>query len=303
MKKDRITVVVPCFNEQESLPLFYNEICKVSEEMKEKADFTFLFIDDGSNDHTLQFLRQLNETDSRVHFISFSRNFGKEAAIFAGLQHADSEYTVVMDADLQHPPAFIPQMYDAVASGEFDCAATCRLSRKGEKPIRSFFASLFYKWNNRLSSTKIVEGGQDFRFMSRKVVEAVLQLSETNRFTKGIFNWVGFQTKYIPYENVERAAGQSKWSFYNLLRYSLEGILAFTTAPLLLPLLFGGILLAVGVGCLLATLISSLPCIYAVLCFLVGIQLVCLGIVAQYFAKMYWEVKKRPIYIAKEMKL
>ncbi len=301
MKKDIITVVVPCYNEQESIPLFYQEICKISDIMQEKAEFNFLFVDDGSCDQTLPILYRLRESDPRVHFISFSRNFGKEAAIFAGLEHMVGDYLVVMDADLQHPPAFLPQMYEAVSGGEYDCATTCRVSRKGERPIRSFLSSLFYKFNNCLSSVKIVEGGQDFRMMSRKVVDAVLQLSEVNRFTKGIFNWVGFRTKFFPYENVERIAGKTKWSFWGLLRYSIQGLMAFSVAPLFLPIIFGALIATIGIICVLASILGQFPWIYGILCLLCSSILLSLGIVGQYLAKMYLEIKKRPIYIAKEI--
>ncbi|HIV18356.1 MAG TPA: glycosyltransferase family 2 protein [Candidatus Merdivicinus intestinigallinarum] len=299
---DRITVVVPCYNEQEVLPVFYKEICRTAEKMAGQAQFEFLFVDDGSNDRTKEILKELRQTDPRVCYLSFSRNFGKEAGIYAGLQHASGNYVAVMDADLQHPPAFLPQMYEAVASGEYDCASTRRVSRKGEKPLRSLFARMFYKVNNAFSQVKMVEGAQDFRFMSRQMVDAVLELSERNRFTKGIFNWVGFRTKYLEYENVERAAGQTKWSFWGLLRYSLEGILAFSAAPLLLAPILGGCFLLAGFVMLILRLCALDVSLLCAALFLVGgSQLLCLGILGAYFSKMYWEVKKRPIYILKEI--
>lgn len=297
-----ITVVVPCYNEQEVLPIFYKEICRVADEMSEQAQFEFLFIDDGSRDHTGKILRELREKDPRVCYITFSRNFGKEAGIYAGLEHASGDYVVVMDADLQHPPAFLPTMYEAVSSGKYDCATTRRTSRKGEKPIRSLFARLFYKVNNAFSQVKMVEGAQDFRFMSRQMVDAVLELTERGRFTKGIFNWVGFRTKYLEYQNVERAAGQTKWSFWGLLRYSLEGILAFSTAPLLIPLIFGILLLILGGALAVAHIwVKNISLLLAVLLGIGGMELSCLGIFGAYLSKMYGEVKRRPIYIARDI--
>lgn len=305
---DLITVIVPCYNEQESLPLFYPAICKIADQLSAKADFEFLFIDDGSKDKTVSILRELHEKDDRVHYVSFSRNFGKEAGIYAGLENASGDYVVVMDADLQHPPEFIPKMYEYVSSGEYDCASTRRVSREGEKKIRSMFSSLFYKLNNKISQVKMVEGAQDYRFMTRQVVNAILELKEYNRFSKGIFSWVGFKTKYIEYENVERAAGETKWSFWSLFLYSLEGIFAFSSAPLAIPMAFGVIFCVIGFILLILSLLSgvlgiTLSFIYSILFIIAGVQLVCLGIFAQYFSKLYWEVKNRPVYIAKEIVL
>lgn len=237
-----ISVVVPCYNEQEVLPLFYNEINKVIAQMQSEYDdleFELLFINDGSKDNTLKMLRELSASDNRVRYISFSRNFGKEAGMFAGMENSKGDYVVVMDADLQHPPKFIPQMYKYVSEEGFDCATTRRVSRKGESKIRSWFAMKFYKIMNKISQTEIVDGAQDFRFMTRKMVDAVLSMKEYNRFSKGIFSWVGFNVKYIEYENVERAAGTTAWSFWKLFLYSLEGIFAFSTAPLALASLLG----------------------------------------------------------------
>ena len=225
-----ISIVVPCYNEEEVLPLFYEEIQKIMQQMKEEhAELTFelVFIDDGSKDKTLILLREMALKDERVRYISFSRNFGKEAGMFAGLENSKGDYVVVMDADLQHPPAFLPKMYNYVKDGEYDCATTRRVSRKGESKIRSAFARLFYKIMNKISQTEIVDGAQDFRFMSRQMVDSILSMTEYNRFSKGIFSWVGFKTRYIEYENVERAAGATSWSFWGLFRYSIEGIIAF----------------------------------------------------------------------------
>lgn len=299
---DLITVVVPCYNEQEVLPLFYQEICRVAKDMSGCARFEFLFVNDGSYDCTGEILHELREKDPRVCYITFSRNFGKEAGIYAGLEHSSGDYVVVMDADLQHPPTFLPAMYRSVSSGKYDCATTRRISRKGEKPIRSLFARMFYKVNNALSQVKMVEGAQDFRFMSRQMVNAVLELTERGRFTKGIFNWVGFRTKYLEYENVERAAGQTKWSLGGLLRYSLEGILAFSTAPLLLPLILGILLLVLGVAFVIVHLLAkNISLLWGVLLEIGGMNLFCLGILGAYLSKMYGEVKHRPIYIAREI--
>lgn len=306
-----ISVVVPCYNEQEVLPLFYEEIIKVSDEMKKEhndIEFEYLFINDGSKDKTLEIFRELAAKDKHVRYISFSRNFGKESGIYAGLKNAKGDYVVVMDADLQHPPAFLPQMYNYVKDGEYDCATTRRISREGESKVRSWFARLFYKIMNKISDTEIVDGAQDFRFMSRKMVNAVLEISENNRFSKGIFSWVGFKVKYMPYENVERPAGTSSWSFWGLFKYSLEGIMAFSTFPLALSIFFGIFCLVISFIILFAGVIASaaskakfskfaeIAAIFAV----GGLQLGCTGILGQYIAKTYREVKNRPIYIAGE---
>ena len=237
-----ISVIVPCYNEQEVLPLYYDEMNKIMAQMKQEhndIEFELLFINDGSKDNTLNMLREMSLKDKRVRYISFSRNFGKEAGMFAGLENARGDYVVVMDADLQHPPAFIPQMYNYVSQEGYDCATTRRVSRKGESKIRSWFAMKFYRIMNKISQTEIVDGAQDFRFMTRQMVDAILSMKEYNRFSKGIFSWVGFNVKYIEYENVERAAGTTAWSFWKLFTYSLEGIFAFSTAPLALASLLG----------------------------------------------------------------
>ena len=220
-----ISVIVPCYNEQEVLPLYYDEMNKIMAQMKQEhndIEFELLFINDGSKDNTLNMLREMSLKDKRVRYISFSRNFGKEAGMFAGLENARGDYVVVMDADLQHPPAFIPQMYNYVSQEGYDCATTRRVSRKGESKIRSWFAMKFYRIMNKISQTEIVDGAQDFRFMTRQMVDAILSMKEYNRFSKGIFSWVGFNVKYIEYENVERAAGTTAWSFWKLFTYSLE---------------------------------------------------------------------------------
>ena len=235
----KLTVIVPCYNEEESLPGFFREIRKVCDQLKQ-YQFELLFVDDGSRDRTLELLRKEAERDKQVRYLSFSRNFGKEAAIYAGLEHATGDYVAMMDADLQDPPSLLPEMVEALESGQYDCAAARRVDRKGEPPIRSMFARLFYRLINMVSpDVNIVDGARDFRLMNRKMVEAVLSLKEYNRFSKGIFGWVGFRTKWISFENVERMAGETKWSFWKLFLYSLEGIVAFTTAPLSIAAVIG----------------------------------------------------------------
>lgn len=231
-----ISLVVPCYNEEESLPIFYKEASKIAQQMgiSHGADFEFIFVDDGSKDRTLQIARELHRKDARVRYISFSRNFGKEAGIYAGLKAAKGDYVATMDADLQDPPSLLPEMLELLFSGEYDCAATRRTTREGEPPVRSWFAKKFYQIINKLSDTEIVDGARDFRLMSRKMTDAVLSMAEYNRFSKGIFSWVGFKTKWIDYKNVERVAGTTKWNFWGLLKYSIEGIVGFSTAPLLM---------------------------------------------------------------------
>ena len=307
-----ISLVVPCYNEEEALPIFYEEAARVAGEMKAShgADFEFLFVDDGSKDGTLAVARALHEKDPRVRYVSFSRNFGKEAGIYAGLQAARGDYVAMLDADLQDPPGLLPAMLDALLSGEYDCAATRRTTRQGEPPIRSFFARLFYRIINRMSKTEIVDGARDFRLMSRPMVDAVLQVTEYNRFSKGIFGWVGFRTRWFEYENVERVAGQTKWNFWKLFLYSIEGIVGFSTAPLAIAALVGVLFCLVAFVGILFILIrfalgwqdpvggwQSLVCII-LLCS--GVQLFCTGILGEYLAKTYLEVKRRPLYVVKE---
>ena len=307
-----ISIVVPCYNEEDVLPMFYEEIQKIMEQMKEEHEelsFELLFIDDGSKDKTLQILRSMSLADKRVRYISFSRNFGKEAGMYAGLKNSKGDFVVVMDADLQHPPAFLPKMYNFVKDGEYDCATTRRVSREGESKIRSAFARLFYKIMNKISQTEIVDGAQDFRFMSRQMVNAILDMQEYNRFSKGIFSWVGFKTRYIEYENVERPAGTSSWSFWGLFKYSLEGIFAFSTAPLAVSAILGALICLIAVLVLLIFIIKA--CIVpdpdlrflAAMCImslLAGLQLFSVGILGQYLSRTYLEVKHRPIYLMRE---
>ena len=308
-----ISVIVPCYNEQESLPLFYREITSVTDGMKQKyynenisdLEFEYLFINDGSKDDTLKILRELAADDRRVRYVSFSRNFGKEAAMLAGLEQSRGDYCVILDADLQHPPRLIPQMYDYVRSGEYDCAATRRISRKGESKVLSFFARTFYKVINSISQTYIVDGAQDFRFMTRQMVNAILDMPEKNRFSKGIFSWVGFDTKFIEVENTERAAGKTTWNFKKLFLYSLDGIFAFSTAPLWLSIIMGIIFCLLALAMVIKTLIfgeamTGYLVVVALLCLIGGVQLFCMGVTGQYISKMYTEIKGRPSYIIKE---
>lgn len=301
------TLVVPCYNEQETIPIFYKETLLVIEELKE-LQFEFLFVDDGSSDQTLKKIKELQERDNRVHYISFSRNFGKEAALFAGLENAKGDYIATMDVDLQDPPALLPQMYEALKEG-YDCAATRRVTRKGEPPIRSFFARMFYRIINRISNADIVDGARDYRLMSKQMVEAIISMREYNRFSKGIFGWVGFHTKWIAFENVERVAGETKWSFWKLFLYSIEGIAAFSTVPLAFVSFLGvlfcifsllGMTFIFTRAAIWGDPVSGWPSMICIITMLGGIQLLCLGIIGFYLSKTYLETKNRPIYIVKD---
>ena len=307
MKK--IAIVVPCYNEQEAIPYFYEEVNKVSNTMRDKTEFEFLFVNDGSKDDTLKVLRELSKKDERVKYISFSRNFGKEAAMYAGLKEATGDYVAIMDADLQDPPALLPEMFDTLEEGEYDCVATRRVTRKGESKIRSFFARLFYKIMNLISNTEVVDGARDFRLMSRQMVNAILEIGEYNRFSKGIFGFVGFNTKWLEYENIERVAGKTKWSFWKLLLYALDGFTAFSTKPLnistFVGILFCLISLIMIIFIICKTLIfgdpvGGWPSLACIVLFVGGVQLFCTGIMGEYLSKTYLEVKNRPIYIVKE---
>lgn len=304
----KLSLIVPCYNEQESLELFYKEVTRVADEMKE-YEFEFNFIDDGSSDRTMEILRELGKQDDRVCYYSFSRNFGKEAAMYAGFKKATGDYVAVMDADLQDPPELLPEMVKLLETGEYDSVATRRVDRKGEPPIRSFFAKMFYKLINRISDTDIVDGARDFRLMKRQMVDAILSMSERNRFSKGIFGWIGFRTYWMPYENVERVAGETKWNFWKLFKYSLDGIVNFSQVPLVLAS-FGGILLTLLSFVMIAFIVvrkllfgdpvSGWPSLVCIISFIGGVQLFCLGIIGQYLAKTYLEVKHRPIFIIAE---
>lgn len=304
-----LSVVVPCFNEQDAIPIFYKKILEISEKMKENVDFEFIFVDDGSADKTFKVLKELSLKDDRVKYVSFSRNFGKESAIYAGLNKSKGDFVAIMDADLQDPPELLLDMYDGIVKESYDCVATRRVTRKGEPPVRSFFARCFYWFINKISKTEIVDGARDYRLMTRQMVNSILNLKEFNRFSKGIFSWVGFKTKWLEYENVERVAGETKWSFWKLLLYSLDGIVAFSTAPLAIASVIGFVLclLALIFVCIIIakTLIwgdpvGGYPSTICVIMFIGGIQLFCIGILGQYLAKTYLETKDRPIYIVKE---
>ncbi len=303
-----ISVVVPCYNEQEVLPLFYEEITKIASTLP-LLEWEYIFINDGSKDRTLDTLRYLRKRDERLHYISFSRNFGKEAAIYAGLKKAKGDYVVLMDADLQDPPELIEEMYHAIVDENYDCVATRRVTRKGEPVIRSFFARCFYRLINVISKTEFVDGARDYRLMKRQMVDSILELTEYNRFTKGIFSWVGYHTKWLEYVNVERAAGTTKWSFWKLFLYSMDGIIAFTTAPLALASVFGMIFCLVALVMIIFIIIKTLiygdptagwPSMVCIVCLIGGVQLFCTGILGQYLARTYLETKRRPIYVVKE---
>ncbi len=302
-----LSIIIPCYNEEESIPLFYAETLKTEKFFNDNGvSLEFIFVNDGSRDKTVEVVKSLREKDERIHLISFSRNFGKEAAIFAGFERAKGDIVVLMDADLQDPPALLPEMYRHIQSG-YDSVATRRVDRKGEPPIRSWFARRFYALMRGISKTEIVDGARDFRMMKRKVVDAILSMRECNRFSKGIFGWVGFETKWLEYENIQRAAGETKWSFWKLFLYSLEGIMAFSTVPLVLPLIFGILFCIAAAAVLVVTIVQTvldnpagILALMTVLLFAVGVLLCCLGIVGMYLAKLYTEVKDRPKYLVKE---
>lgn len=306
MKK--ISIIVPCYNEEKALPLFYEEINKVSKEMK-GTDFEFIFVNDGSKDKTLEISKEFSKKDKRVKFINFSRNFGKEGAMLAGLELSSGDYVAIMDADLQDPPKLLPEMLSLIQNENYDCVGTRRVTRKGEPPIRSFFARMFYKIINKLSKVEMVDGARDYRLMTRQMVDSILELKEYNRYSKGLFSFVGFDTKWLEYENIERVAGETKWSFWKLFKYAIEGIVAFTTAPLaissLIGLLFCLISFVLIVVIIVKTLIwgdptSGWPSLVCIIFMVSGVQLFCLGIIGQYLSKTYLETKKRPVYIIKE---
>ena len=304
-----LSVVVPCFNEEENIKDFYIELMKNKSFFdSNEIELEILFIDDGSKDGTVEAIKKLKEEDGRVRMLSFSRNFGKEAAMFAGLENSKGDYVVIMDVDLQDPPSLLPQMYTHIQEG-FDSVATRRVTRKGEPPIRSFFARCFYKLMKHISKTEIMDGARDYRMMTRQMVNAILQMQEYNRFTKGIYGWVGFKTKWLEYENVERVKGETKWNFWKLLVYSVEGITAFSTAPLMFASLMGVLFCVLAFAMIAFTIfrkivfgdpVSGWPSLVCIISLVSGVQLFCLGILGQYLSKTYMEVKKRPIYLIKE---
>ena len=304
---DRVTVVIPCYNEEQVVDLYMSAMLKIEKEEPDIA-FDYIFVDDGSSDRTLDKLKELSSGRENIGYISFTRNFGKEAAILAGLEHAGGDYVVLMDVDLQDPPSFVPEMYRQIKTGRFDCVATRRVTRQGEPPIRSFFARMFYKLINRISDLNITDGARDFRMMTRQYVGSILKIREYNRFSKGIFSWVGFNTKWLEYENVERAAGETKWSFWKLFKYFIEGVTAFSTVPLMLSS-FAGILCffsAIFIALLYAVKaiiygdpVAGFPTLICFILIIGGANFLFLGILGQYVSKMYLETKHRPVYLIK----
>lgn len=304
----KISLIIPCYNEEEALGYLYKELNRVTEIMS-KYEFEFLFVNDGSKDKTLDLLKSYAKEDSRVIFLSLSRNFGKEAAMYAGFCNAAGDYVAVMDADMQDPPSLLPEMMSYLESGEYDSVATRRVTRRGEPKIRSFFARKFYKLINRISDADIVDGARDFRLMTRNMVEAIIRIGEQNRFSKGIFGWIGFRTKWLPFENVERVAGETKWSFWGLLKYSIDGIVNFSQAPLQIASLVGLLFTFISFIAIIFIMlrkwiwgdpVSGWPSLACIITFIGGIQLFCMGIIGQYLAKTYMEVKGRPHYIIGE---
>ncbi len=307
-KKELLSVVVSCYNEEESIPLFYKEICRVAKEM-EYIDFEFIFVNDGSRDKTLEVVGKLNKKDKRVRYVSFSRNFGKEAAMYAGLVASRGDYVTLMDADLQDPPSMLEEMYRLIVDEGYDCVGTRRVTRKGEPPIRSFFARQFYKIINKLSDIEMVDGARDYRLMTRQVIDSIVSMSEYNRYSKGLFSFVGYKTKWLEYENVERVAGETKWSFWKLFIYAVDGITAFSTKPLVISAFVGFTFCIISFIMILVIIIKTLmfgevvggwPSLVCIIFMVSGIQLFCMGIIGQYLAKTYLETKNRPIYIVKE---
>lgn len=309
MKKEKLlSIIISCYNEEESIPLFYKEINKVSKEIKD-LDFEFIFVDDGSKDKTLEVVKKIRIKDNRVKYISFSRNFGKEAAMYAGLEASKGDYVTLMDADLQDPPYMLKEMYNNIKKGKYDCIGTRRVTRKGEPPIRSFFARKFYKIINKLSDIEMVDGARDFRLMTRQMVDSIINLKEYNRYSKGLFSFVGFKTKWLEYENIERVAGETKWSFWKLFIYAIDGICAFSTKPLIISAFIGFIFCIISFILIIFIIIKTLiygdpvsgwPSLVCIIFMISGIQLFCMGIMGEYLAKTYLETKNRPIYIIKE---
>ncbi len=307
MENRTLSLIIPCYNEQETILAFYQEATGILAQMD--LDYEMLFVDDGSSDRTLDIIKSLVTKDSHVLYLSFSRNFGKEAAMYAGFCNASGDFVGVLDADLQDPPSLLPQMMEIIQTQDYDCVATCRSTREGEPPVRSWFARRFYKLINQISDVNIVDGARDFRLMNRNMVDAVLAMGESNRFSKGVFGWVGFRTYWLPYQNIERVAGQTKWNFWGLMKYAVDGIVNFSQTPLSIASWFGIFMTGLSVLALLVIVFkkllfgdpvagwASLACIVI---FIGGLQLFCIGIMGQYVAKTYVETKKRPHYIASE---
>lgn len=305
----KLTLIIPCYNEQEALPIFHDEVTKVMKGLSEKYTYELIFINDGSKDNTLNIMKELAQKDEHTTYLSFSRNFGKEAAMYAGFCNAGGDYVAVMDADMQDPPSLIPEMLEILESGEYDSVATRRVSRKGEPPIRSWFARKFYKIINKISDADIVDGARDFRLMKREMVDAIVSMSEYNRFSKGIFGWIGYRTYWLPYENVERVAGETKWSFWKLLKYAIDGIINFSQTPLSIASWGGMFLTLLAVLALIFIIVRRIvfgdpvngwASTICVIIFIGGIQLFCMGIMGQYMAKTYMETKNRPHFIVSE---
>lgn len=304
-----LSVIVPCYNEEESVALFFEELMKNENFFRENdLEVEVIYIDDGSTDRTVEEVKKLHDRNEIVKLVSFSRNFGKEAAMFAGLEHAKGDYVVMMDVDLQDPPALLPEMFGYLKEG-YDSVATRRVTRKGEPPIRSFFARRFYRLMKKISKTEMMDGARDYRLMKRSMVDAILAMPEYNRFTKGIFGWVGFKTKWVEYENVERARGETKWSFWKLFFYSLDGITAFSTVPLMISSVMGLLFCFLAFVMIIFIIVRKLifgdpvsgwPSLVCIILMVSGVQFFCTGILGQYLAKTYMEVKRRPIYVVRE---
>ena len=304
-----LSVIVPCYNEEESVALFFEELTKNDPFFRDKGlELEVIYIDDGSKDRTVDEVKKLREKDNRVHLVSFSRNFGKEAAMYAGLEHSKGDYVVMMDADLQDPPSLLPEMISYIEQG-YDSVATRRVSRKGEPPVRSFFARMFYRLMKKISKTEIMDGARDYRLMTRQMVDAILSMQEYNRFTKGIFGWVGFNTKWREWENVGRARGETKWEFGKLFIDSVDGSAAFSTMPLMIASVVGVLFCLLAFAMIVFIIVRKMvfgdpvagwPSMVCIMLFLSGVQFFCTGILGQYLAKTYMEVKRRPIYLVKE---
>ena len=308
MKKKLLSVIVSCYNEEETVPLFYEEINKISDKM-DYLDFEFIFVNDGSKDKTLDILKKLHKNDKRVKYYSFSRNFGKEAAMYAGLCSSNGDYVTLMDADLQDPPSMLEEMYNYIVKDGYDCVGTRRVTRKGEPPIRSFFARIFYKLINKMSKVPMVDGARDYRLMTRQMVNSIIDMKEYNRYSKGLFSFVGYNTKWLEYENIERVAGETKWSFWKLFIYAIDGICAFSTVPLVVSAVIGVAFCIISFIMILIIIIKTLafgdpvsgwPSMVCIMFMVSGIQLLVMGIMGEYLAKTYLETKERPIYIIKE---
>ena len=306
--KELISIIVPCYNEEKALPFYYNKIREIMGKM-DYVDFEIIFVNDGSSDNTLEVIKKITIDDSRMKYITFSRNFGKEGAMYAGFEYSKGDYIGVMDADLQDPPELLETMYKEIKNNDYDCVATRRKTRKGEPPIRSFFARMFYKIINKISKTEMVDGARDYRLMTRQMLNAILGMREYNRYSKGLFSFVGFNTKWLEYENIERVAGNTHWSFWKLFKYAIEGITAFSTVPLVLSSIIGILFFFLAMIIIIFIIINTLingnqtsgwPSTICIIFMVTGIQLFCIGIIGQYLSKVYLEVKNRPIYIVKE---